>query len=68
MAVKPEEDSNEDGEAEEKEEEPDEPQPEVGPPLLSPLSQDAGPSLTPKFLCLCCTHLGLRSKLIQCHS
>lgn len=46
MAMKPEQDSNEDGEAEEKEEEPDEPQPEVGPPLLSPLSQDAGPSLT----------------------
>lgn len=52
MAVKPEEDSNEDGEAEEKEKEPDEPQPEVGPPLLSPLSQDAGQSLTPKDLIL----------------
>lgn len=42
MAVKPGEDSNEEGEAEEKEEEPDEPEPEVGPPLLTPLSQDAG--------------------------
>ncbi|XP_041791110.1 radial spoke head protein 6 homolog A-like [Chelmon rostratus] len=41
MAVKPGEDSNEEGEAEEKEEEPDEPEPEVGPPLLTPLSQDA---------------------------
>lgn len=46
MAVKPGEDSNEEGEAEEKEEEPDEPEPEVGPPLLTPLSQDAGQSLT----------------------
>ncbi|XP_070688212.1 radial spoke head protein 6 homolog A [Pempheris klunzingeri] len=41
LAVKPEEDYNEEGEAEEKEEEPDEPEPEVGPPLLTPLSQDA---------------------------
>lgn len=47
--MKPEEDSNEDGEAGEKDEEPDEPQPEVGPPLLSPLSHDAGQSLTPNF-------------------
>lgn len=45
LAVKPGEDSNEEGEAEEKEEEPDEPEPEVGPPLLTPLSQDAGQSL-----------------------
>lgn len=44
--MKPEDDSNEEGEAEEKEEEPDEPEPEVGPPLLTPLSQDAGQSLT----------------------
>ncbi|KAI3368428.1 hypothetical protein L3Q82_025387 [Scortum barcoo] len=41
LTVKPGEDSNEEGEAEEKEEEPDEPEPEVGPPLLTPLSQDA---------------------------
>lgn len=44
--MKPGEDSNEEGEAEEKEEEPDELEPEVGPPLLTPLSQDAGKSLT----------------------
>ncbi|XP_072244860.1 radial spoke head protein 4 homolog A isoform X1 [Leuresthes tenuis] len=41
LAVKPGEDSNEEAEADEKEEEPDEPEPEVGPPLLTPLSQDA---------------------------
>ncbi|XP_059196463.1 radial spoke head protein 6 homolog A [Centropristis striata] len=41
LSVKPGEDSNEEGEAEEKEEEPDEPEPEVGPLLLTPLSQDA---------------------------
>ncbi|KAL3046918.1 hypothetical protein OYC64_021190 [Pagothenia borchgrevinki] len=41
LAVKPGDDSNEEGEGEEKEEEPDEPEPEVGPPLLTPLSQDA---------------------------
>lgn len=46
LAAKPGEDPNEEGEAEEKEEEPDEPEPEVGPPLLTPLSQDAGQSLT----------------------
>lgn len=45
LAVKPGDDSNEEGEGEEKEEEPDEPEPEVGPPLLTPLSQDAGLSL-----------------------
>ncbi|XP_068599831.1 radial spoke head protein 6 homolog A [Brachionichthys hirsutus] len=33
--------SNEDLEAEENEEEPDVPEPEIGPPLLTPLSQDA---------------------------
>ncbi|XP_035504544.1 radial spoke head protein 4 homolog A isoform X1 [Scophthalmus maximus] len=38
LAVEPEEDPNEDGEGEE---EPDEPEPEVGPPLLTPVSQDA---------------------------
>uniref|UniRef100_A0AAQ5XTF6 Radial spoke head component 4A n=1 Tax=Amphiprion ocellaris TaxID=80972 RepID=A0AAQ5XTF6_AMPOC len=41
LTVKPGEESNEEGEADEKEEEPDEPEPEVGPPLLTPLSQDA---------------------------
>lgn len=46
LAVKPGEDSNEEGEAEEKEEDPDEPEQEVGPPLLTPLSQDAGQSST----------------------
>lgn len=46
VAVKPGEDSNEEGEAEEKEEELDEPEPEVGPPLLTPLSQDTGQSLS----------------------
>ncbi|CAL8348608.1 unnamed protein product [Gadus morhua 'NCC'] len=40
LAAKPEEELDEDGEAEEKEEEPDEPDPEVGPPLLTPLSED----------------------------
>nr|XP_020457714.1 radial spoke head protein 6 homolog A-like [Monopterus albus] len=48
LAVKPE-DPNEDGEDEEKEEEPDEPEPEVGPPLLSPLSQDAEMFNTPPW-------------------
>lgn len=37
---------DEDAEEEEKEEEPDEPEPEIGPPLLTPLSEDAGESLT----------------------
>ncbi|XP_044055542.1 radial spoke head protein 6 homolog A [Siniperca chuatsi] len=49
LAVKPGEDSNEEGEAEEKEEEPDEPEPEVGPPLLTPLSQDAEIFNTPPW-------------------
>ncbi|XP_051930004.1 radial spoke head protein 4 homolog A [Hippocampus zosterae] len=40
LAVKTEDESNEE-EAEEIEEDPDEPEPEVGPPLLTPLSQDA---------------------------
>lgn len=35
---------DDDAEEEEKEEEPDEPEPEVGPPLLTPLSEDAGKS------------------------
>ncbi|XP_026179544.1 radial spoke head protein 4 homolog A isoform X2 [Mastacembelus armatus] len=41
LAVKP--------EVEEMEEEPDEPEPEVGPPLLSPLSQDAEMFTTPPW-------------------
>ncbi|XP_069025302.1 radial spoke head protein 4 homolog A isoform X1 [Embiotoca jacksoni] len=41
LAVKPGDDSNEEGEADEKEEDPDEPEPETGPPLLTSLSQDA---------------------------
>ncbi|XP_073196917.1 radial spoke head protein 6 homolog A-like isoform X3 [Lepidochelys kempii] len=36
------EEEEEEGEEEEKAEEPDEPRPEVGPPLLTPLSEDAG--------------------------
>ncbi|KAG8008925.1 Radial spoke head protein 4-like protein A [Nibea albiflora] len=49
LALKPGEDSNEEGEADEKEEEPDEPEPEVGPPLLTPLSQDAEMFNTPPW-------------------
>nr|XP_043899378.1 radial spoke head protein 4 homolog A isoform X2 [Solea senegalensis] len=49
LAVKREEDQNEDGEAEETEEEPDEPEQEVGPPLLTPLSQDAEIFNTPPW-------------------
>ena len=44
LAAKPEEDLDEEGEMEDKEEEPDEPDPEVGPPLLTPLSEDEGRS------------------------
>ncbi|XP_062250705.1 radial spoke head protein 4 homolog A-like [Platichthys flesus] len=47
MAVNSE-DSNEEGEAEEKEE-PDEPEPQVGPPLLTPLSQDEEMFNTPPW-------------------
>lgn len=42
LAEKPENIRDEDTEEEEKEEEPDEPEPEAGPPLLTPLSEDAG--------------------------
>ncbi|KAM7410668.1 hypothetical protein PAMA_001891 [Pampus argenteus] len=49
LAVKPGEESNEEGEAEEKEEEPDEAEPEVGPPLFTPLSQDAEMFNTPPW-------------------
>ncbi|XP_036972048.1 radial spoke head protein 4 homolog A isoform X1 [Acanthopagrus latus] len=48
LAVRPGEDSNEE-DVEEKEEEPDEPEPEVGPPLLTPLSQDADMFNTPPW-------------------
>uniref|UniRef100_UPI0037E71F8C radial spoke head protein 6 homolog A n=1 Tax=Semicossyphus pulcher TaxID=241346 RepID=UPI0037E71F8C len=49
LAVKPEEESHEGEEAEDREEEPDEPEPEVGPPLLAPLSQDAEMFNTPPW-------------------
>lgn len=42
LAVKPDEESNEEGEDDEKEGDPDEREPEVGPLLLTPLSQDGG--------------------------
>lgn len=42
MVVKQSEHLDDEGESEELEEEPEEPEPEVGPPLLTPLSQDAG--------------------------
>ena len=45
LAAKPDEDD--DDEDEEREEEPDEPAPEVGPPLLTPLSEDEGQSSSP---------------------
>lgn len=45
LAVKPEEETHDEEEAEYREEESDEPKPEVGPPLLTPLSQDEGQSL-----------------------
>lgn len=54
LAEKPENILDDDAEEEEKEEEPDEPEPEVGPPLLTPLSEDAGESLTRcGFRCSC---------------
>ncbi|MED6240403.1 Radial spoke head protein 6 A, partial [Ataeniobius toweri] len=43
IAVKSDEEFNEEIEADEKEEDIDELEPQVGPPLLTPLSQDAGP-------------------------
>ncbi|XP_029905235.1 radial spoke head protein 6 homolog A [Myripristis murdjan] len=49
LAAKPEEESYEEGDAEEKEEEPDEPEPEVGPSLLTPLSEDAELFHTPPW-------------------
>ncbi|KAG5283959.1 hypothetical protein AALO_G00021420 [Alosa alosa] len=41
LAEKPADEFDEDEEEEQREEEPDEPEPEVGPPLLTPLSEDA---------------------------
>ncbi|XP_048840642.1 radial spoke head protein 6 homolog A [Brienomyrus brachyistius] len=48
LAEKPEEEEEPE---EEKEEEPDEPEPEVGPPLLTPLSEDAEINSTPPWSC-----------------
>uniref|UniRef100_A0A3B3TC21 Radial spoke head 6 homolog A n=1 Tax=Paramormyrops kingsleyae TaxID=1676925 RepID=A0A3B3TC21_9TELE len=48
LAEKPEEEEDPE---EEKEEEPDEPEPEVGPPLLTPLSEDAEINNTPPWSC-----------------
>lgn len=47
----------EEGEEEEKGEEPDEPQPEVGPPLLTPLSEDAEINHTPPWTAKLSTHI-----------
>ncbi|RXM34555.1 Radial spoke head protein 4-like A [Acipenser ruthenus] len=55
LAQKKEDDFEEGEEEEEKEEEPDEPEPEVGPPLLTPVSEDAG---VPRK-CKAFSHLGM---------
>ena len=50
---KKDEEEEEEEEEDEEREEPDEPEPEVGPPLLTPLSEDTGRAvypLTPFFL------------------
>ncbi|XP_005938482.1 radial spoke head protein 6 homolog A [Haplochromis burtoni] len=62
LAVKPGEESNEEGEADEKEEEPDEPEPEVGPPMFTPISQDAEMFNTPPW------SLSLSSTLTSQHA
>ncbi|XP_034555973.1 radial spoke head protein 6 homolog A [Notolabrus celidotus] len=49
LAVKQEEETHDEEEAEDREEEPDEPEPEIGPPLLTPLSQDAEMFNTPPW-------------------
>ncbi|XP_056314620.1 radial spoke head protein 6 homolog A [Danio aesculapii] len=49
VTKKPMDDVEEDAEDEEREEEPDEPEPEVGPPLLTPLSEDAKLNDTPPW-------------------
>ena len=48
MNLKLGEDFNDDEEAEERKEDPDEEEPEVGPALLTPLSEDAGQSSSAK--------------------
>ena len=48
MNLKLGEDFNDDEEAEEREEDPDEEEPEVGPPLLTSICQDAGQSSSDK--------------------
>lgn len=47
----------EDEEEEEEREEPDEPEPEVGPPLLTPLSEDAELDGTSPWTCKLTSHL-----------
>jgi len=47
----------EDEEEEEEREEPDEPEPEVGPPLLTPLSEDAEIDGMPPWTCTLTSHL-----------
>ncbi|XP_029987330.1 radial spoke head protein 6 homolog A [Sphaeramia orbicularis] len=49
LAMKQGDEFNEETEAEDREEETDEPEPEVGPPLLTPLSQDAEITNTPPW-------------------
>lgn len=46
LAVKPDDESNEEAEDDEKEGDPDEPEPEVGPLLLTPISQDGGMTMS----------------------
>jgi len=47
----------EEEEEEEEREEPDEPEPEVGPPLLTPLSEDAEIDSIPPWTCSLSSHL-----------
>lgn len=58
LAVKPGGDTDDGEETEEKDEDPVETEPEAGPPLLTPLSQDAGqflkPMLTHMILTMVC--------------
>ncbi|KAM9364917.1 radial spoke head protein 4 homolog A-like [Pholidichthys leucotaenia] len=51
LTENPRDDSNEEAEADEREEEPDEPEPEVGPSLLTPVSQDIEMFNTPPWSC-----------------
>ncbi|KAM9408374.1 radial spoke head protein 4 homolog A-like [Pholidichthys leucotaenia] len=50
-AEKPKAETNEDAEADEEDEEPDEPEPEVGPSLLTPVSEDVELFNTPPWSC-----------------